>query len=318
MGDRAMQMKVERHEPIDRAAWLAMRRRAINASEIGGLVPDAKHPYETPYHLFAAKSGLLREDFQSESPAMARGRALEPVAVQFAAEALGAGHEIEYNAAHNYWHAPEIRIGATPDLLVRSPDGSRGVVQIKSIEPSIYRQTWLDDEPPLWVALQALVEAKLTGADWAKVAALRVGWRVDFNLVNVPPLPDGAWSRLVAEVAVFWRMVELGQPPAPDFGRDIQTIRELNAISGDGSIDLSHDAELVAAVVERERLRRAAKEFDMRCDELEAFIRYKAADNAVVMAGDYRLSLKMENRAGYTVAPSSRRVLRIKRIRNER
>jgi hypothetical protein len=308
-------MEVERHAPPDRAAWLAMRQRAINASEIGGLVPDAKHPYETPYHLFAVKSGRLPVDFQTESPAMARGRALEPVAVQFAAEALGAGYEIEHNARHHYWHAPAIRIGATPDLLVRSPDGSRGVVQIKSIEPSIYKQTWLDNEPPLWIALQALVEAKLTGADWAKVAALRIGWRVDFDLVSIPPLPDGAWSRLVAEVAVFWRMVELGQSPAPDFGRDIQTIRELNAISGDGSVDLSHDAELISAVIERERLKRAAKEFDTRCDELDAFIRYKAADNAVVLAGDYRLSLKMENRAGYTVAPSSRRVLRIKRIR---
>jgi predicted phage-related endonuclease len=305
-----MTVPVEKHQPSDRDAWRSLRRQDITASQIGGLLPGI-HPYVTPYQLFAYKTGRLAPDDDIDTPAMARGRALEPLAAQFAAEQLP-GAKIETNQLQ-YWRDPHSRIGATPDLLIENERGF-GVVQLKSIEPSIYAKTWHDGEPPVWIALQALTEAKLTGAAWAAVGVLRVGFRVDFDLMPIP-LHEGMWARLQAEAAAFWRMVDLNTPPPPDFGRDAATIAALNATVDNASIDLSDDGELIAAIIERERLKKATKDFDARAAELEGLIRHKAGSNAIVLAGDYRLTLREERRAGYTVPPGVRRPLRVKRIR---
>jgi predicted phage-related endonuclease len=301
---------VEKHQPRDRDAWRDLRRRDVTASEIAGLLPGI-HPYATPYGLWAVKTGRLVSDDDIETPAMARGRALEPLAAQFAAEQLP-GARVELNNL-GYWRDPQSRIGATPDLLVENERGF-GVVQLKSVEPSIYARNWHDGEPPVWIALQALTEARLTGAAWTAVGVLRVGHGVNFDLVPIP-VHDGMWARLKAETATFWRMVELGTPPPPDFGRDAATIAALNATVDNASIDLSDDGELIAAVIERERLKKATRDFDARAAELEGLIRHKAGSNAIVLAGDYRLTLREERRAGYTVPPGVRRPLRIKRIR---
>jgi predicted phage-related endonuclease len=302
-------MAIEHHTPENREQWRALRAQDITASEIAGLLPGV-HPYRTPYSLHAVKSGRLAPE-DLDTTAMARGRALEPVAVQFVAEQMP-GATIAHNIRLEYWREPEARIGATPDLLV-TRDGELGVVQIKSIEPSIYARNWPEHEPPLWVALQALTEAKLIGATWAAVAALRVGYAVNFNLTPIP-LHDGAWARLVAEAAAFWRGIELGTPPDPDFGRDAATIARLNETTSGTAIDLTHDREFCAAIAERERLKAAARDFDRRCAELEGLIRHRAGDAALILAGNYRVTLRPEHRAGYTVPPSSRRPIRVKRI----
>ena len=75
-----------------------------------------------------------------------------------------------------------LEIGSgTPDLFVECPERGRGIVQIKSVEGSIFRKKWRDPEtneiaPPLWIAVQGIVEAHLDGAQWAAVAPLVVGF----------------------------------------------------------------------------------------------------------------------------------------------
>jgi predicted phage-related endonuclease len=305
-------MEIERHQPADRAAWRELRRRDITASRIGGLLPGV-HPYTTAYQLYAEKTGRLVPDDDIDTPTLARGRVLEPVAAQLASEQLP-GARVAVNGME-YWRDPHRRIGATPDLLVDDDNRGPGIVQLKSIEPSVYARTWHDNEPPVWVRLQALTEAKLTGAAWAAIGALRVGRGVEFDLIPVP-LDDGEWAALLADVAAFWRMVSINTPPAPDFGRDAGTIAALNATIDGSAVDLSDDPELCAAVIERERLKRASKEFEGRCKELEGLIRHKAGTNSIVLAGDYRLTINTEEIAEHIVKPYTRRPLRVRRVRN--
>jgi predicted phage-related endonuclease len=305
-------MEIERHQPKDRAEWRALRRQDINASRIGGLLPGV-HPYVTAYQLFAEHTGRIVPDDHIDTPTTRRGLVTETIGAQFTAEQLP-GAQITVNGLE-YWRDPHRRIGATPDLRVIDSTRGLGVVELKCIEPGVYARTWRDHEPPTWIRLQALTQARLTGATWAAIGALRIGYGVEFDLIPVP-LNDGEWSALLADVAVFWRMVELNQPPAPDFGRDAATIAALNATVDGSSIDLSDDPELCAAVAERERFKRATKEFDTRCNELEGLIRHKAGTHSIILAGDYRVTIKEEHRGGYTVAPGVRHPLRVKRIRN--
>ena len=154
----------------DRTSWLALRKSDVTASAIGSLL--GVHEYMTPYALWALKSGIISED-PEETPAMMRGRLLEPVAIELLREMHPSW---TITTPSTYYRDPATRIGATPDALVKDPlRKGFGVLQIKTVEPSIFRRKWQTDdrtvEPPLWIATQALVEAHLTGALWASFAS---------------------------------------------------------------------------------------------------------------------------------------------------
>jgi putative phage-type endonuclease len=299
----------EKLVPKDRSDWLTLRSKDITASRIAALV--GAHPYCTAYQLWAEKTGkLIPGDI--DSPAMRRGRLLESVAVKLTVEALPLCR-VEYNNANQYWRDPTNRIGATPDVLATDERG-QGVVQLKSVEPSVYARNWENGEPPLHVALQALTEAKLTGAPWAAVGALRVSHGVDFDLVSIP-LHEGAWSALLDAVGTFWRSVEADTPPVPDYARDGAVIAALHPASQGSTIDLSGDNELIHALAEREECKGLLKGLEEQIETFDALIRHKLGEHEIGLAGDYRVTLRTEQVKAYTVAARTRRPIRIKKLR---
>ena len=183
-------MAVETLRPSSREEWLALRERNIGASEAAALL--GVHDYLTPFELYARKSGLVTADVADNS-AMRRGRLLEPVALQMLKE-----ERPEWNVDPNpmpggvYFQDTELRLAATPDALVVAPDRGRGVAQVKSVEARAFADKWQrDDEvqPPIWIAIQVLVEAFLSGADWACVVALVVDHGIRIEVIDVPLHP---------------------------------------------------------------------------------------------------------------------------------
>lgn len=305
---------IEVFTPSSHDEWLAKRRPDITASQIAALVDQ--HPYCTRLQIFLEKTGRKKPDYVSDTPAMERGRLLEGIAYRLACEQLP-GVTLQYNSANQYWRDRELRIGCTPDVIaVDGPDG-RGVIQLKSVEPNIFRRTWEHGEPPTWVALQCLTEAKLLGASWAKVGALRVGHAVEFDLLPVP-LATAAWDILLEAVADFWRQVAADTPPPTDYGRDAELIAAMNGESDSGTaIDLSSDNHLIATLYERENCKELLRGLEKEIEAADAEIRDKAGAAEVITAGDFRVTLRTEEMKGYTVAPRTRRPIRVKRIRGE-
>ena len=43
------------------------------------------------------------------------------------------------------------RIGCTPDLIVEDERGT-GIVQLKSVEPGLFKKQYADGVPPVWIA----------------------------------------------------------------------------------------------------------------------------------------------------------------------
>lgn len=288
---------VETWQITDRAAWLSRRQKDVTASAVGALL--GAHEYLTAYRLFALKSGLLAED-PEETPAMVRGRLLEPVAIELLRE-LHPSWTITTPGA--YWRDPVARIGATPDALAKDPlRNGFGVVQIKSVEPSIFRRKWRAEdgtvELPIWIAVQALVEAHLTGASWAAVAALRVGFGLDIDVIDIP-LHPGLIERVKAETEAFWRAVENGQPPDPDYGRDGDVIAALYPFKHDlPPIDLSADNRLPEIVTEREELMARTRVDEKRKKEIDAEIAEKLAGHSLgVLADGTRIMRTMQERS---------------------
>lgn len=297
---------IERIPIESREQWLALRRPDMTASAAGALL--GVHEYVTAY------GGLVADD-PEETPAMQRGRLLEPVAIQLIRERYP--HLIDVDSPGAYYRDHAARLGATPDALCFDGKRGVGVIQIKTVEPSVFRRKWVDQEtrsvmPPLWIAVQGIIEAHLTGADWAAVAPMRVGFGLDLDLIDIP-LHAGLIERVKTETAAFWRAVDSGQPPDPDYGRDADTIALLN--QPDESLppmDLSGDNAIHALVAEREEIGTRAKADDARKKAIDGEIAAKLAGHTVgLLADGRRITRKLQHRASYVAKATSFPVIRI-------
>ena len=304
-------MPIEILHPANRDEWLRLRQPDVTASEIGCLV-DSEHPWITPLKLWNIKTGRLVPD-NLDSPVKRRGRKLELVGAEETAERLP-GAKIEHNTANTYWRDSELRIGCTPDLIVHDPERGLGVVELKNPGVGVYAKKWENGEPPLSYALQTLVAGKLVGAEWAAIGVLRVNdFTYDFDLVPIP-LANGAWTALTNAVKEFWHCVESNIAPEPNYSRDLAVISSMYPMDDGTTIDLSHDNELIHALVERERVKEMIKAAQDNCDAYDALIKHKAGVHELIIAGDYRVVLKTQQISGYTVKPRIQRSLRIKKL----
>lgn len=298
-----------------REQWLAARQQDVTASAIGALV--GVHDYLTAYGLFCLKAGLTTED-PEESPAMRRGRLLEPVALAMLAEdrpdwIITAANDL-------YWRLPQARIGATPDAFAVRPDmPGRGVVQVKTASDMAFRKKWRDEDgavqAPTWIACQAITEAMLTGASWACIVLLVAGNGIELHVIDVP-LHKGVWQRLAGEVNEFWQRIENNLPYDPDYARDASVIHRLNADDDGETIDLSIDNRIAEILAAREALKaveKAGSDAEKARRALDAEIIAKLGSATYGRLADGRLiTAKTTRREGYSVKPSTYRTIRIK------
>lgn len=307
-------MVIEVIPPRDRAAWLRVRGRDVTASTVGALF--GAHEFVTPFELWAIKSGRIpRTD--DETDAMRRGRLLEPVAVAILREERP-DWRISYNDAQVYYRDPALRLGGTPDVLVECPRRGPGIVQIKSVESGVYRRKWLDEEghpdAPLWIALQATLEAYLTGARWAAVMPLVIGFGIEAPLVDVPlDHMDGVIAAMAERAADFWSMVEEGREPPLDYERDAAMIDRLYAI-GDAreEIDLTADPDVPALVDTIRQARAEADRLLAAVDAAGAKIKARMGTAEVAhIAGGRTITWKTYRRPNPGGVPTTYRMLRL-------
>ena len=263
---------VERYQPKTRAEWLALRRRDVTASQIAALIEE--HPYTTPLQLWQEKTGRKVSDDDIIDDAMERGLELQEIAVKRLARKLPTA-KLEFNDANEYWRDPALRIGCTPDVLASDPTRGKGVVELKAIEPSIYKHTWPDGVPPFYVKAQVITQAHLVGAEWAAIGVLRVGFKVEFDLIDVP-LRIEEWRALQNAASLFWQDVDSDIAPLPDFARDGAVIAELAGPSDGTHLDLSMDNELIDALYRREEHKKLMGMLDDELEAIDAMIRFKA------------------------------------------
>lgn len=267
-------MSIQSFKISNRRAWFDFRKQDVTASVVGALL--GVHEWSTPYSIWAEKTGRL-PDRSAETPAQRRGRILEGVAFEILREERP---EWTIERGDRYYREPETRLGATPDLLVKH-GRKRGIVQVKTVEASVFRSKWIGQDSeidvPLWIAVQAIVEATLTGSDFAYVAALVVGHGVDLHVEEVPIHP-GIMDRVRAEVREFWRMVEAGEEPSPDYTRDAETLSAVYRESHGTEIDLSGDDRFRNLVWHRHDLKQTIADCEKRLVPVEAEIVHLIGD----------------------------------------
>lgn len=300
---------IEVHNINSRQQWLDLRKKDVTASAVGAVL--GVHEYLTKFALWGLKTGRLDED-PDESGPMQRGRLLEPVAVALLGEQ---NPKWAITRPNVYMRDPRVRLGATPDVFASDPKRGLGIVQIKSVEPSVFRRKWKDAEsgdttPPLWIAVQSLVEAELAGAQWAAVAALTVGHGLDLHMVEIPIRPDVIEHTRKA-VAAFWQLVASGETPDMDFTRDADNIGRLYAQDSGDEIDLSADPRFNALVTLKDATSRLKNSAEKELRTINAEILATMQTNAVARFAGGKVTAKTINRKAYSVEPSSYRSPRI-------
>ncbi len=276
--------------PGDRLDWLEVRRGFVTASIAGALLNC--HPYTTAYQIWALKTGRLDES-NEETEAMRRGRLLEPVAVEMLREEQPSW-TIDYRADNAFYCDRALRLGATPDAFAYRPDISgRGIVQFKTASEEAFRTSWIDRETnevevPLWIAVQAIVEAKLTGAAWAAVAVLVVGRGIRMEAVDIP-LHAQVWRTLLTATNEFWRVTDAGEHPPIDWDRDGSAVLDVNRWSEAKRIDLSGDADFDLYVGKLDETREQRRALQKREDLLRAQVLF--AMNSAEIATSQRFEV---------------------------
>ncbi len=285
----------------------------MTASVAGALL--GVHPYSTAYGLWLLKKGLIHEDPEETGP-MRRGRLLEPVAVQMLREDRPQWMIEEYPIGY-YYRDPAARIGATPDVFATNEHGKPGIVQLKSVEPGVFRREWKTEsgmiEPPLWIVVQAILETYLTGREWAAVAPLVVGFGLELPIIDIP-IHAGIFERIKLEVDGFWKRIEEGRNYDPDYGRDGSLIAQLYPRDDGTEIDLRGDNRLPDLLDEREVISSNIKELTSRKTIIDCEIKEKIGEASLGRLAGWTVSLKLQQRKGFIVEPTEFRVLRVKRV----
>ncbi len=294
--------------------WHRHRARDVTASVVGALLDC--HEFVTRFDLWAQKSGIAGDADLDENEAIRRGRLLEPVGVQILRE-LRPDWQIAHNTGRStiYYRDGDFRLGATPDVIAIDPVRGKGIVQLKSVEPSTFRRKWQPDdgpiEPPLWIALQATIEGYLTGSSWAAVAPIVVGHGIRMPIIDVPILP-GVVERLQEESLAFWQSVADGEAPAADYSRDADTIERMYSSDDGEEIDLSRDNRVLDLIVKHHVLRQAAKATAAELAAVDAEIKHKMAGATIGhLAGGQKITWRQQRRAAFHAPASLIRVLRV-------
>ncbi len=306
-------MTIEIIKPADRTEWLAARKTDVTASDASALL--GINPYKTPFELWAEKTG--RKPDAEDNKVFRRGRAMEFVAIDFLREDYP-DWNITHSYNNRYWRDTDARMGATPDAFVRIPGRSgQGIIQIKSAS-DFSMKNWRDPEtreirPPLYVAVQALIEAELTKASYALVALIESGHGMELHPPMEIPLTPRLMDRVRGEIADFWRITDAGQHPDADWKRDGALIEELYEPDGN-VIDLSADNMLPGICDEKARIASEKGVVEKRLKEIKAELLDKMGGASAARIADGRVvTAKTVERAGYEVKPTSYIDVRIKK-----
>lgn len=235
-----------------------------------------------------------------DSPAMRRGRILEPaVAAALAEERPDLPPLVK---ATTYHRVPEWRLGCTPDYLC----GDEGLVQCKTVSPHQW-QAWHGKIPTGYV-IQTLCEMLVTGRSWGLLACLEVSPSYPLHVVDVPR-HEAAERRILDAVREWWRAFDAGEiaGTAPS--------AELEADLDDGSfVDLSTDNAMPSILAERASLKATTSDAEKRLKEIDYEIKNRMGRASRAWLPGWNISFATQHRREVLLPARDIRVLRVRAV----
>jgi hypothetical protein len=213
----------------------------------------------------------------------------------------------------------ERRLACTPDLTVVDPERGNGIVQVKSAGSYAFRRDWQDDagDPrcPRWIELQAVQEAVLVGAAWAAVLVI-TGENFEPHLFDIP-LYANDFDDIEVKASAFWALVDTNTPPPLDYDRDGDLLKRLYPDAKEPLLDLGDDPDLLLAVEDYRDTAADIALLEKRRERARNAILERLGNHSGALVGSYRVSAKVVPRKEYTVAATTTRPIRIKKLTEE-
>jgi len=224
-------------EPLD----LTGRGSYVGASEVASLFGVG---FRSRWRLWQEKAGNLDREDISDEERVYWGSVLEPQIALGVAERTGwklrdVKRLIRHPAEHGLACHPDREVVAHP----RGP----GLVEIKTVGRNYWWTKWREDGPPLGYQLQLQTQLACMGREWGAIAALVGGQKLEVYEIDAH---SGAQSRILREVAEFWRSIEAGEEPEIDFQADGNVLGELYGIDPAKVVELPAEADALVAIYE--------------------------------------------------------------------
>lgn len=281
---------------IDRSIWLDARRRYIGASDLPAVLGVDTH--RSALDVYLDKRGMTADKELTE--AMEAGIELEEPVLRWYAKRTG--KTIRHNTAL-YLSSMHSWLACTPDGF--EPNGD--TVQVKC---SGRTSAW-DEQIPDYVYVQVQAEMLCLGTRRSVALALVSGWG-GFSLKPYDVGRDEAIiGRIVAAGEDMARRIAEGDPPDPDGSKAAgNALRKMfPAEVADTSVLL--DLEAAEQTVQLAGVDAQLKELNRQREEIRQRIQMKLGDaECGQLPGGGLWTWKTQERAGYTVEPTSMRVLR--------
>lgn len=224
--------------PTDKQHWLAERAKDITSTEVSALF--GLSPYMTEFELWHRKKDAVIVEIE-DNERMRWGRRLEAAIATGAAEDNGWSIE-KFDA---YIRARHWRIGSSFDYKVDIA-GKVGILEIKNVDSLVFRNNWTvsDDgvlEAPEHIELQVQHQLLVSQLDYAVIVAL-VGGNTQHMMTRQRDAEVG--DQIVEQVSKFWKSIDEGKEPRPDYTRDASyIIRSLRGSADPSKVAVS-DPEL--------------------------------------------------------------------------
>lgn len=274
--------------PADEAAWLALRTQDVTSTESSALF--GMSPYSTAFEVWHRKRSAEVVQIP-ESDRMRWGKRLQDAVAAGIAEDQGWVAE----PMREYIRLPGARMGASFDCRMIGADNRIGVFEIKNVDYLVFRSQWAEEDgqltAPDHIEIQLQHQLHVSGYDWGAIGVL-VGGNSPRVLIRERDPEVGA--SLEAKVRAFWRSIEAGTPPPPDFTTDAEFISTLYGFAQPGKLFDARGRQDIAALCEL--YRRAAddeKAAKGRKDAAKAELLMAIGDSEKVVADGFTISASM-------------------------
>jgi len=202
--------------------WLELRTHDITSTESAALFNAS--PYVTQFELWHAKRDR-QQIHVADNERMVWGKRLEPVIAAGIAEDNGWKCEPlkEYMR-----HSTVTRMGASFDFSVTCPVRGPGILEIKNVDFIQFKRAWIDDEEegeaPTHIEFQLQHQLEVSDRAWGAIGVL-IGGNAPRVFIRGRDRDIGA--AINQRIEAFWKSVDAGFAPEPDFSRDADAVRRL-------------------------------------------------------------------------------------------
>lgn len=208
--------------------WHELRGAGIGGSDIGAICKVS--PWASPWSVWARKTGLL-DDKSNTSEAMEWGNRLESVVLdRFSEDHV----DLKLHRDVGTWmHCERPWQLANPDAIYESPDGTYGIVEVKT---SRFEDDWVDGVPAYYQT-QVQWYLQTFGFAHAFVIVLFGGSKYREYEIHADEFEQAA---NLAEAEKMWQLIQSQQQPEFDGAMaTLETVRQLHpSIDTEAAIEL--------------------------------------------------------------------------------